>query len=233
LCLEALDERLLPSHSPFNPGVLAAHNPFAQYTPAEIRMGAELNIQPLQSMQLDPAPNLMGPMQRGSKIDLGQGTLTIENEFFNVQSQVWQFTGHFESSAHIVLPLGIPVSDDIGPVAVTGQISRWPTSSGSAVFINGSTVSYYTSSISFQGAGDGTVGSSMLPDHQQVSFSGSVLSVWLQNQPTAIGVSGSVDIIDHVTGIPGFGNRDFDSGQTPVPGTPWIGMNWASIQYLT
>jgi hypothetical protein len=73
----------------------------------------------------------------------------------------------------------------------------------------------------------------MLPDHQQVSFSGSVLSVWLQNQALAVGVSGSVDIQDHVTGIPGVGTRNFDTSPTPVPGTPWIGTNWASIQYLS
>jgi hypothetical protein len=232
LSLEMLDDRIVPTVASINPGgVLAMHSVAAQYASGLW----QLNPQLTSVFNSPPVPDLTGTaqnMHHGSTINLGQGTLTVQQEYLNAITGALQFTGVFESDAPLVFPLGIQVSDDIGPLQVTGQIGRSPSSSGTGMF-NGSMVNYYTNSISFSTSGDGKVGSLMLPDHQEVSFTGSILSVWVNGQAIPVGVSGSIDIKDTVTNIPNYGTKTFDTGWTPVPGTNWMGTNYASISYLT
>jgi hypothetical protein len=164
-----------------------------------------------------------------SSINLGLGGLSIQDQAYNNAAGVWSFTGTFESTNQIPL-LGFNVSDDVGQEPfLSGQISSWPVSSGTTVF-NGSTFSYYTNSISFQSSGSGTIGTLGASDLQTVSFTGLVLSVWVNGQTVPVGVSGTIDIKDHVTGIPGIGTRDFDTNAV-VPGTMLLGTTWAAITH--
>jgi hypothetical protein len=230
LSLEALDDRIMPYASLFTTAVVPTSNPFASYI-------GNLQTMPFVSAvpAYSPVPDLTGTAQNmhmGSTIDLGLGTLKVSSEYVDPQTGNMRFTGYFTSRAQLVFPLGIQVSDNIGPIQVTGEIYRFSTSSGTALF-NGSMVSYYTNSISFSAFGDGPVGSARLPDQQQVSFTGSILSVWGPNGALPVGVSGSIDIKDTVANLLN-GNMpgQFDTGLTPVPGMNWIGTNWAAINYL-
>jgi hypothetical protein len=228
LCLEALGDRLLPAPITFNPALSATHSLAASHI-EELRSH-------LTSDYSLPSPNLVGAM--GSTVNLGLGTLTIQTESWDPQTGSMKFTGTFVSSNKIN-PTGFPgadISDNIGAIPVTGHIQNPTVSISSNSVLNGIPVSYYTTGIDFHGAGDGSVGSGFnaLPDHQQVSFSGSVLTWWVTNGtlPTQYAMGGSLDIKDTVQNIPVLGTRTFDTS-APVPGVTFAGMDWAPISFCT
>jgi hypothetical protein len=222
LSLEALDDRIVPTYPTFTSISHATNSLVVNYATL-------LQVAPLttQAIQLDPAPQLAatGTNAFTSTINLGLGTLKVQSQSYNTAG-IWNFAGTFESMTQIPL-FGFLVSDDIGPLSfASGQIHTSPTTSGTAV-INGSNFSYYTNSISFQASGDGVVGAIAAPDHQVVTFNGSILSLWVNGTAVPVGVSGTVDIKDTVT-VPGSGPMTFDTSEV-VPGMMLNGMTWASI----
>jgi hypothetical protein len=228
LSLETLDDRIVPTTNPFSTAAFTTNSLVANYATL-------LQVNPLITQtffQIDPTPQLAatGTNAFTSTINLGLGTLKVQSQAYNTAG-IWNFAGTFESMTQIPL-FGFLVSDDIGPLSfASGQIHSSPASSGTGVF-NGSTVSYFTNIISFQAVGDGMVGDPSLGamDHQQVTFNGSILSVWFNGTAVPVGVSGTVDIKDTVS-IPGFGPMTFDTSEV-VPGTTmWLGTNWASITH--
>ena len=235
LCLEALDERILPSAGP----IINHRIDSDADTKYEIlkagQEGLTAAARPELAFLIPPStPNLIGPMGKGSTVNLGLGTLTIQTESFNSQTGVMDFTGTFASSNRI--NLGIPggdISDNIGAIPVTGHIKIVPSASTwSFGVLAGVPVGFYTTAIDFQGVGDGRVGSLELKEHQQVSFSGSVLRWVSADWPYPLGyaISGSLDIKDTVQNIPVLGTKTFDTS-SPVPGVTFAGMDWAAIQF--
>jgi hypothetical protein len=227
LSLEALDDRIVPTITSIDPGGMA-NSLLADYG-SSLQLVAPISY--LTSFNLPPFLAQTGANAFTSTINLGLGTLAVQAQTFNNNAMgVWNFAGTFESMTQIPV-FGFLVSNDIGPLSFdSGQISSWPSSSGTDVF-NGNTVNYFTNSISFRATGDGMVGdpSFGMQDHQVVSFTGSILSVWFNGQAVPVGVGGTIDIQDTVT-VPGSGSMPFDTAQT-VPGTMFVGMNWASIQH--
>jgi hypothetical protein len=236
LSLEALDDRILPYASPFTAAAFPTNSLAANY-------GTSLQMVPPLSplFTLDPAPILasLTPGSLKSSINLGLGNLAITLQNYNNAAGVWNFVGTFESTNQIPL-LGFNVSDDVGQLSIfrePGQISRWPVSSGTAVFPNGITYSYYTNSISFQTSGSGNISHFGADDAQTVRFTGLVLSVWVNGQTVPVGVSGTLDIHDHVTnvfnpltGMTLPGPFDFDTNAV-VPGMMFLGTTWAAITH--
>jgi hypothetical protein len=229
LSLEALDDRIVPTTSPFSTAAFAPNSLGARYATL-------LQVAPLttQAILIDPAPQLAatGTNAFTSTINLGLGPLHVLSQSYN-GGGIWNLLGTFESINQIPID-GFNVSDDIGQLSfASGQIHSSPVSSGTAVF-NGSTFSYYTNSIGFQASGSGTLNTVLGPvqDAQTVTFTGLVLSVWVNGQAVPVGVSGTVTIHDHVTGIP-VGNpmADFDTTAV-VPGpNSWLGTTWAAITH--
>lgn len=235
LCLEALDDRILPSAGPF------IHRIDIDATPDAIQAGQSALAANLRSamdfLPILPTPNLVGPMGKGSTVDLGLGTLTIKTESWNSQTGVMDFTGTYESHPSTKILLGsIAVNDDIGPIPVTGHINAPPASTWSNGSVAGIPVSYFTTGISFHGDGHGFVGSTASPDCQHVDFSGSVLTSWLSNGPFQFQywMSGSsmdaLKITDTVTVSDLMKITDVTAA--PVPGTSFAGMNWAPITFF-
>jgi hypothetical protein len=225
LCLEALDERILPSAGPFT------HMGYTQYDVADDRAQEAALLSALYPAL--PKPDLMGA--KGSKVDLGRGTLTINTEFYDWKTGSMRFTGTFVSSDKILLgPPGasLEVSDSIGAIPVTGRINFLPVfSPWSHSAVGGIPVDYFTTGISFQGVGDGSVGSLHLPEHQQFSFSGSVLTWRALNGPLQYSIGGTIGITDTVQNVPLSGTQTVPISDT-VPGITFAGMNWSPIQFL-
>jgi hypothetical protein len=178
---------------------------------------------------------IIGKDSNNQPIFAPAGTLTIQTETWNSQTGNMDFTGTWESSRDLkIFPVGFGVSDDIGPIPVTGHIHAVPTlgpwSYGS---LGGVPVSYFTTGIDFQGAGDGKVGSLQLPDHQTVSYSGSVLTWVLPTGPVQYSMSGSFNFFhDDVTEPDGRVHRDDPPSLLPTQGVSFAGMNWSSITFL-
>jgi hypothetical protein len=230
LCLEALDERILPSAGP-----ILTHRVDVDAAKSEVlkavQEGLAVNLRStMDALFILPTPNLVGA--RGSTVNLGLGTLTIQTESWDPQTASTKFTGTFESSNKIY-PGGIQVSDDIGAIPVTGHIQAPFAATWRNGTLGGIPIGYFTSTIDFQGTGDGSVGSLQLPDHQQVSFTGSILTWWSQTGPLQYqyAMSGMIDIKDTVQNIPVLGTQTFNTPET-VPGNTFAGMDWSPIQFL-